>query len=123
HEFLLILLERAVVEVWRVAGHSSLPFLGQLDELQAARYDLSFPWADLRGVLDRVLDVNERTRFFGRVGIGHEDGSLFQERPVALEDHVDAGVEKWVAGREQLCLYLARRGDELLLEGHARVAV
>src|SRR5690606_2998799 len=74
-------------------------------------------------VLDRVLEVEDEPWLFAGVALVDEDGSAPQEVAVALEGEVERRVEEGVAGADEGREGLARRRDQLLLEGEPFVAL
>ena len=74
------------------------------------------------GVLDGVLQVEEHARLRARVALVHQHRAALEQVAVALQGQVDGGVEQRMAGADEGGQRLARRRDQLLLEGDALVA-
>ncbi len=66
--------------------------------------------------------VEEHARARARVALVHQHRAALQQIAVALEREVEGGVEQRVARADEGGERLARRRDQLLLEGDALVA-
>src|SRR5690606_22701790 len=77
--------------------------------------------SERRRVLDRVLQEEEHARGRSDIALVHQYRAALQQVAVALQREVEHGVEELMPGADESRERLARRGDELLLEGDALV--
>src|SRR5581483_24604 len=117
----LRLLERPIVEIWRVPGGADGAVPGQLHELKLLRHrpPVAFPIG--MAVLDLVFQVEEGPRLLAGVRGIDEYGPLAEQVAVPLQDEVARRVKEGMARTDELRQGLPLHTDLVLVERDALV--
>src|SRR2546421_12426806 len=119
---MLVLVERAVVQIRGISRHVRCAGSIQLNKLHLARDHAAITGAVGASILNGVLQIHQRPRLFARiVGIYQHRPSL-EEIPVALQHEINSGVEEGMAGAEEDSKRLAGHRDQRFLEGDTLIA-